>query len=554
MQVAGILESFEPAGDTISLEDIANPNRTPEAVVEDLLRRLPACPESLRQTGQDAIYRVALHTVVQVLMLLGPVMVEWQRLGFSSTYELLPRVVKRLHQIGEQLDVLGHSGQDVADEGYEIGYRDYLIQRFYRIEAGTVQMTTNLTVDLSELFVMPHVLARPRRTKSTRIVATEATTLMPLKDARAFLEGLVKGTEGATRSKRRRTPITALEQVKRHARIVIIGAPGSGKSTFLEWLQVQLASAEEMLVMDGQQAVPLLLRVRELDPRNLPHGAALIEKATASKDRATLMPEGWIDRQMSAGRVFVILDGLDEVDPDLRDHHIIPWLVSLYRQYPKCRYLVSARPVGYPSGSLRALGAVECDLLDFGDEDAAQYCRHWCTAVRLARNEPADEARREGAADGNGIVASFEGHPYIRNLARNPLMLSAICLVNYFEGGELPKDRAMLYRLCVEGLLHNWDHRRGIRSTFTLDEKLRTCRDVALAMQADDQAEYRSDQVHAIFAMVLGDTDRATALLEHIRYRTGLLLERRPGVFAFAHLRSRSTWPRGPSTKATGAA
>ncbi|MDQ3701860.1 MAG: hypothetical protein M3442_13210 [Chloroflexota bacterium] len=71
MQVAGILESFEPAGDTISLEDIANPNRTPEAVVEDLLRRLPACPESLRQTGQDAIYRVALHTVVQVLMLLS---------------------------------------------------------------------------------------------------------------------------------------------------------------------------------------------------------------------------------------------------------------------------------------------------------------------------------------------------------------------------------------------------------------------------------------------------------------------------------------------------
>lgn len=128
VQVAGILESFDPVGDTISHEDIANPNLTPEAIVEDLLRRLPSCPESLRQTGQDAVYRVALHTVVQVLMLLGPLMAEWQRLGFSSTYELLPRVVKRLHQIGEQLDDLGHSGQDAADEGYEIGYRDYLIQ------------------------------------------------------------------------------------------------------------------------------------------------------------------------------------------------------------------------------------------------------------------------------------------------------------------------------------------------------------------------------------------------------------------------------------------
>lgn len=180
---------------------------------------------------------------------------------------------------------------------------------------------------------MPRVLARPRRAKATSSEPPEATTLMPLKDARDLLEGLTRGTIGTSRSKRRQAPTTALEQVKRHARNVIVGAPGGGKSTFLEWLQVQLASAEEVLVMADQQAIP-----------------------------------------------------------------------------------------------------------------------------------------------------------------------------------------------------------RGIRSEFTLDEKLRTCREVALAMQADDQAEYRADQVHGILATVLGDEDRATALLEHIRYRTGLLLERRPGVFAFAHL------------------
>jgi predicted NACHT family NTPase len=129
-------------------------------------------------------------------------------------------------------------------------------------------------------------------------------------------------------------------------------------------------------------------------------------------------------------------------------------------------------------------------------------------------------------------VTGFEGHQYIRNLARNPLMLSAICLVNYFEGGELPKDRALLYRLCVEGLLHHWDQRRGIHSEFGLDEKLRVCREVALAMQADDLAEYGIDKVQGIFADVFGDQDRAEKLLEHIRYRTGLLLERRHGCSA----------------------
>ena len=55
-------------------------------------------------------------------------------------------------------------------------------------------------------------------------------------------------------------------------------------------------------------------------------------------------------------------------------------------------------------------------------------------------------------------------------------------------------------------------------------------------MQADDKAEYAADRVEAIFAEALDDEKRAKALLEHIRYRAGLLLERRPNVFAFAHL------------------
>ncbi len=315
-----------------------------------------------------------------------------------------------------------------------------------------------------------------------------------------------------------------------------IGVPGSGKSTFLEWLQLQLASVEEELVMSGKQAIPLLLRVRQLDPRNLPRGAELSEKATASKDRAALMPLGWIDRQMQAGCVLLMLDGLDETEPEIRDRYVLPWLHDLCRDYPHCRYLISSRPVGYPPGALKTLGFAECSVQDFDDTEIGEYCRHWCTAICLARNEPDEEARREGANDGTRIVQGFGDHPYIRNLARNPLMLSAICLVNYFEGGELPKDRAVLYRLCVEGLLHHWDHRRGIRSEFTLEEKLRACREVALAMQADDRAEYEADKVQQIFTNVLQNSQQAKLLLEHIRYRTGLLLERRPNIFAFAHL------------------
>ena len=314
------------------------------------------------------------------------------------------------------------------------------------------------------------------------------------------------------------------------------GARGRQVNVFGVRLQLRVAGAEEELILGGQQAIPLLLRVRQLDPKNLPKGPTLIEKATASKDRAALMPDGWVHRQMRAGRVLFMLDGLDEVEPELRDRCVLPWLVDVCKKHPKCAYLVSSRPVGYPPGTLDVLGFAECDLLDFGDEQIAAYTRHWCTAVRLAQNEPREEARREGKKDGYTIVQSFEGHPYISNLARNPLMLSAICLVNYFEGGRLPEDRSKLYQLCTEGLLHHWDQRRGIHSEFAFDEKLRVCRELALAMQAEDRAECEATGVEVLFSKVLGDSVKAGELVEHIRYRTGLLVERRPGVFAFAHL------------------
>lgn len=537
--VEDILRGFAAIGELLELENIANPNVTTEEIVENVLSRLP-CPQTVQQT-HGAVYRLALYTVVQVLMLVGPVMAEWQKLNFSSTFELPGRVVNKLNEISDQINAQGKSGQAGADESYELQYRDYLLQRFHKVEAGTVRMTTNLDVDLRELFVMPRVVVQELSQDADDAEADASVSLMSLAAARRLYGERNNHDEMHHQTGRGEKPEdkpapTALEQVKTSPRNVIVGLPGAGKSTFFEWLQVKLASVEEQFILGDQQAIPLLLRVRQLDLQNLPRGAALIEKATASKDRADLMPDGWIDRQMKAGRVLFMLDGLDETEPELWDKYLIPWLFDLLKKYPKCHYLISSRPVGYPPGLLFKQKFIECNLLDFNQPQIQEYTRHWCTAIRLARNESEAEARREGEGDGNRIVENFKDHPYISNLARNPLMLSAICLVNYFEGGSLPEDRALLYRLCIEGLLHNWDQRRGIHSEFGFDEKLRTCREVALTMQAEDRAEYDAVQVQEIFATVLGDPERAARLLEHIRYRTGLLLERRPGIFGFAHL------------------
>ena len=521
-EVHRMLAALAPLGQLLDLEDVSNPNLAPEAVIEAKLAGL-TYPEAA------TIFRVSLQSVVQVLMHVGPVMAEWRRLRFPTTFELPRQVTARLDKISDQIRGIAGSGSRDADERYELEYRDYLLQRFHRIEVGTVRMTTSMGVDLRELFVTPRV--QVRKELASKKGDGPSAEFMTLAAAREFL-GSVPGES----EKEGPRGVPALDQLKSSERNVLIGVPGAGKSTFLEWLQLRVAGGEEEFVLSGKQAIPLLVPVRRLDPRNLPHDRDLIEVATASHDRAELTPRGWLERQTSNGRVMLMLDGLDETEPDLRDQYLIPWLRELCTQYPRSRYVVSSRPVGYPPGTFRGLKFAESELLDFDQAEVQEYARHWCTCVRLAQNEPAAQARREGAAEGQRIVNSFEGNPYIRNLARNPLMLSAICLVNYFEGGQLPKDRALLYKLCVEGLLHHWDQRRGIQSEFGLEEKLRACREVALSMQAEDRAEFPAVQVQSIFEQVFDDRERAIRLLEHIRLRTGLLLERRPGVFAFAHL------------------
>ncbi|MHC5827418.1 MAG: hypothetical protein ACYT04_68945, partial [Nostoc sp.] len=117
-----ILRGFAAIGELLELEKIANPNVTTEEIVENVLSRLP-CPQTVQQT-HGAVYRLALYTVVQVLMLVGPVIAEWQKLNFSSTFELPGRVVNKLNEISDQINAQGKSGQAGADESYELQYRD----------------------------------------------------------------------------------------------------------------------------------------------------------------------------------------------------------------------------------------------------------------------------------------------------------------------------------------------------------------------------------------------------------------------------------------------
>jgi hypothetical protein len=223
MDAALLLKSFGSLCDLLDLEDAANPNVPPETVVNELLAGMP-CPPDVKAKGKEALYRLALHSVIQVLMLVGPVLAEWRKVGFSGTFEPSRRIVSKLNQISEQLGALGTSGQDAADERFELSYRDYLLQRFHRIEAGTVRMTTSQDVSLAELFVTPMVLVQESPPDSHQGGESSNQEFMDLDDARRRYVIQRDAKPEKSRKRGRRQPITSNSARKTYlsARLAVV--------------------------------------------------------------------------------------------------------------------------------------------------------------------------------------------------------------------------------------------------------------------------------------------------------------------------------------------
>ncbi len=468
----------------------------------------PRSPDWQRE--QSARFGVALDLVFSALWQAGEVLHAWAQVQFGVEYEPPRQLVRQLHDLGgRQPNRPVPTPAYTDDDSFEARYRDYLLQRWGRLDVGTLRAVSSVTVRLGDLFVLPSV-------------AHGGVSDRPA-DTAVF--------DGATRF------------------TVMLGPPGSGKSTLLLWVQQQVALCERELVLGDGQALPVLIRVRELQgvsSQGVLQGRRLVELATGSRDFAALMPDGWIDRRFASGQVLLLLDGLDETDASTRDAVLFPWLANLLKNHPVWRVVATSRPAGFPESAFMSSESSEgtfspwhpavYTLQEFGREEVIAYLRNWCMQVRIANNEPVPEAARRGQEDADQIAAAVARHPAVENLARTPLLLSAICLVYRFEGGSLPDDRVALYRLCVEGLLDRWDAQKGLRSLFTAEEKLQVCRELAAWMMYAGRRACTYSEARHVAKKVLGNPASAEALIGHVLNRAGLLIERQPGILSFAHL------------------
>jgi formylglycine-generating enzyme required for sulfatase activity len=345
-----------------------------------------------------------------------------------------------------------------------------------------------------------------------------------------------------------------LQHALRSDRLVVIGDPGAGKTTFLRRVahtlcQTQLgevpdAALERLAVSD--RTFPILVRVSEWAQHLVLHGndpaaptgedapAWLTHYLTAaSKANKWGLDVGFFEQQLEGGLGTVLLDGLDEA-PDLMVRERLSRLIeNVARAYQGCRFVLTCRPAAY-TGAVILPDFTHARIDPLSDEAVETFLFRWCTSLY----QESAEAAREHCDE---LLAALRARPDIRRMARTPVMLTALAVVHWNER-RLPEQRADLYESITRWLSRSREQRAGRVSA---DRTVVLLQELALAMQDDPEGRktqvpkrWAAEKIAAEFGDGKVSTQtvaRATRFLDEEEVDSGIVVGRGHDV-TFWHL------------------
>lgn len=349
-------------------------------------------------------------------------------------------------------------------------------------------------------------------------------------------------------------------------RLVILAAPGYGKTTLLRHLTLTYATEARH---ELEPLLPVLLRFRDIhtliQDAQVPSLSGLVVGHVARiPDFAQVKPTAhWIEERLREGKALVLLDGLDEV-PRSQQNKVREWVEwQLKAQaYQRSRFILTSRPYGFelqPEGPGQPITVdLKLRILDFTPDQKQEFIERWYAAIfwkekwkpildgnprrsvgsRLAEEQVRSQCRDEADRSAQDLVRQLFTNPPLNDLARNPLLITMIAATHQAET-QLPSERVDLYRTICDLLL--WKRPRVKRMPLTLTpDKNRTLLQLLAweLMQAgitQFQPEQGEEWIQAEFDRCKTEGYTFEHFWHEIRDIAGLLTEKEIGSYEFTH-------------------
>jgi predicted NACHT family NTPase len=337
--------------------------------------------------------------------------------------------------------------------------------------------------------------------------------------------------------------IPALDAVNKYSNLMILGKPGSGKTTFLKYVALQCIEGEFK-----PHLIPFFITLKDFaETDNQPSLSEyiiqlfknhIIEPETKIKnglwnslfDDSTI-PINFLLRQ---GRFAILLDGLDEVR-EADSKRVLQQIKEFSDQFTKNIFAITCR---IAAREYTFEKFTEVEVADFDNGQIATFTQQWFQS----KNDP---------IKAENFTKKLEEESGIQELAASPLLLTLLCLV-FGELGSFPSNRSELYKEGLDVLLKKWDAKRNIeRDRIYQKLSLKRKEDLLsqIAMDTFEQGKYFFKQKEAeryITQYICNLPDANTeedilqldseVLLKSIEVQHGLFVERARGIYSFSHL------------------
>ncbi|CCQ68148.1 unknown protein [Crocosphaera watsonii WH 0402] len=322
--------------------------------------------------------------------------------------------------------------------------------------------------------------------------------------------------------------VLGLDAVNEHDKLMILGKPGVGKTTFLKYLAIQCNRGEF-----AATKIPIFIPLKKYaETENSPYLSSYMIKWF--EDCKITNASEKLERILTEGRGLILLDGLDEVREE-DSERVIRNIESFYSRYDKNKFAVTCR---IAAKEYTFTQFTEVEVADFDDEQIKTFVNSWFKIKQLT-----DYPKH--------FLEQIENNPTIKELGNNPLLLTLLCL-EFEDSGNFPSDRADLYARATNTLLRKWDNKRNIYRDQVYKELTPKRKEGLLsqiAFKTFDKKEYFFKQrtiesyigeyICNLHTAPKEQTDLdidSQAVLKSIEAQHGLLVERARGIYSFSHL------------------